>query len=337
MPPKQIGTIIHGALGDCYEQLLAIKELRKAEPHNKWTGFFAAEERLNAMKHFDLNMLDEIYPASEISNVNVDTFFLFQVRDPELRRDIIEKLPPSIRCKMDITTNRKPWAIIKKHNFKKSGLSLELSDLGKNHFKKSLVYNEIDLNIFKERFTVGYLWRHRRAGGAIKTYFQPSSEWIIKTKSELLNRLTKDYNAHIFICGMNKDKHNLMSGISEEDKLNAGLLEGEHRSKYTDAQFDISTERCTYLRGTGFAAEIETLSMCDLLLLMPSGFSEALWMKQKPPTLLLDPPPDYMIKLWKNFMPLFNNYKPAYVRHNTFTRHTADNVMKMLKKQNLLP
>ena len=130
MKNERVGTIIHGALGDCYEQLCAIKKLRQIEPSRRWIGFFAVSERLDAMRHFKLDMLDEVYMASKILSVDVDYFYQFQVKDYELRRDVIDLLPEDIKSKFDLECNKKPWNLIKSHDFKQAGLELELSDMG---------------------------------------------------------------------------------------------------------------------------------------------------------------------------------------------------------------
>jgi hypothetical protein len=46
MSEKRIGTIIHGALGDCYEQICAIKVLKDKGKLGKWIGFFVDERQL---------------------------------------------------------------------------------------------------------------------------------------------------------------------------------------------------------------------------------------------------------------------------------------------------
>jgi len=336
MNNKRIGTIIHGALGDCYEQLCVIRGLRQKDPDNRWIGFFAVKERLDAIRHFKLDMLDEIHLASHIPQVTVDYFYQFQVKDDELRRDIIDVLPEDIRSKFDLKCNRKPWSHIRSHNFKLTGLGLELSDVGKNYLPVCFKENGIDPAIFGRNFTVGYLWRYRSPRGAVKGYFQQSKDWIIHTKSKLFRRLIDEYDAHIFICGMNKDKK-VIASMPKEILAEAGFVEGEYRCKFAEERLDLPRDRCVYLKGVGYAAEMEIMSHCDLLLMMPSGFSEPLWMKKKAPVVLVDPPPDYMLKIAWNRMPLFSNLIPRFFYCNNFVRHTADNIIDFLNQQKLLP
>ena len=334
---KTIGTIIHGALGDCYEQLCAIRNIRKSDKYNdtRWVGFFAAQERLNAMKHFDLEMLDEIHLASNISSIDIDIFYQFQIFDGELQRDIISKLPDHLKLKFDLTHNIKPWNVIKQHDYHKAPLELCLSAIGKEYLPINAHENLVDMDMFGKRVTIGYLWRYRSPGGAIKPYFQKSKNWIIHTKSELFKHLIKKHDAHIIICGMKKDKtHHAL--ISKETLDKAGFVEGEYRAKCADYALDLPDNKCTYLKGLGFAAELEMISKCDIIFTMPSGFSEALWMKRPSSVLLIDPPPDYLIKIGYNRMPLFNNLIPSYMMFNNFTTHTVNNVMDFIAKKGLL-
>jgi len=334
MIPTRVGTIIHGAIGDCYEQLLAIRLLRRSRKNERWIGFFNSENRLGAMKHFDLEMLDEIYTHDKISSIDVDYFYQFQIKDFELNQDILNKLPGKYREKFDFDKVVLPWHILRSHDFKKTGLELTLSDLGKKYVPICMRENKVDPMIFKNRLTIGYLWRYR-AGGAVGPYLQKSKKWILKTKSELFKKLITDYNAHIIICGMNKSRETV-SSLPDEVKGLGTFVSGEYLAKFTDYKLDIPGSNCTYLKGYGYAAEMEIMSRCNLLIMMPSGFSEALWMKRGAAVILVDPPPVYTAKLWYNRMPFFNNYNPTYAYHNTLIQHTAANVINFLRKQKLI-
>lgn len=331
----RVGTIIHGALGDCYEQLCAIKILRRADRSARWVGFFAVKERLAAMQHFELDMLDEVHIASDIPDVAIDSFYQFQINDIELQRDTISKLPADVKSKFDFTKNIKPWHVIRSHDYHKSNLELNMSRTGEDYLPLCSRENLVDMSIFGKRVTIGYLWRYREPGGAIKPYLQKSKDWIINTKSDLFQRIIKKHDAHMIVCGMKKDKSNHVS-LNKEALDKAGFVEGEYRAKFSECALNIPDENCTYLKGLGFAAELDIISKCDIVFVMPSGFSEALWMKRPSSVLLIDPPPDYLIKLWYNRMPLFNNLKPSYTLFNNFTAHTADNVIDFIVKKGLL-
>jgi hypothetical protein len=333
---ERIGTVIHGALGDCYEQLCAIGEMKRADPSKRWIGFFAVPNRLSAMTHLDMNMLDEVYPASAIEQVEVDRFYQFQINDIELRNEVIDRLPTGVRTKFDFTTNIKPWTFIRSHDFRESGLALSLSQQGQSYVPLCMEKNGLDQELFRQKFTVGYLWRHRPKGGFITARGQRPKEWILQTKSELFRKLIEQHNAHIIIAGMNKNKE-AVGSIPESVKQMGAFVQGEYLAKYTESELDIPEKSTTYLKGLGYAAEMEIMSRCDLLLMMPSGFSEALWMRRTVPVILMDPPPAYMARLWYHRMPLFDNYLPSYAFFNTFVPHTAGNVLAFLRRKKLLP
>jgi len=151
---KRIGTIIHGALGDCYEQLCAIRKLRKTNPDCRWIGFFAVKERMYAMSHFKLDMLDEMHLAGEIPQTAVNYFYQFQIKDDELRRNNIDILPKDIKSKFDLRRNIKPWHFIRAHDFKRGGMELELSDAGKGYLPLCFNENGIDPAIFGRNFLI---------------------------------------------------------------------------------------------------------------------------------------------------------------------------------------
>lgn len=335
MQKKRIGTIIHGALGDCYEQLCAIKLLKNHG--ERWIGFFVVKERLDAMKHFNIDMLDETYMVSDIANVEIDYFFQFQIKDMELQEYVFSKISHKIRSKFDFTVNIKPWQIIRTHDFRKEGLKLELSETGKDYLPVCMNHNLLSESTFQGRITVGYLWRYRTGrGAAIKPYFQRPKEWILKTKTELFNKLIAEYNAHIIIAGMNKNISG--SPVADSDVLKNGAVRtGEYKAKYATEILDIPSANCTYLKGLGYAAEMEIMSRCSFLIMMPSGFSEPLWMRRDVPVVAVDPPPDYILRLTYNRVPFFNNLEPKYFIYNAFKAHTADNVMRFLKSIKILP
>lgn len=330
-----LGTIIHGALGDCYEQLCAIKLLKLTMPDTKWIGFFAVSERMDAMVHFKLDMLDEVYKIDVIESVHVDKYFQFQIKDAELNDEVLNRLSNKLRIKFDFKNNILPWHVLRTIDYENGGIKLELSEIGKTYLPICCDLNNVSDEVFNSKFTVGFLWRYRVKGGAVNPLFQRSKEWILKTKSELFNELIDKHNAHIIVAGMDKGSAQT-NEITNAQKV-AGVVSGEYNSKYTNDTLEILSDNVCYLKGLGYAAELEIMSRCNLLLLMPSGFSEPLWMKHSEKVVLIDPPPVYMAKLWRNNMPFFNNNKLYYRWFNTFTPHTKSNVLKFLYKNSLLP
>lgn len=332
---KTIGTIIHGALGDCYEQLWSIRQIRTERTGEHWIGFFADDNRFNAMVHFDLTMFDEVLPLGELQNSRIDEFFQFQINDQELRDGIIGNLPEVTKRKFDFSRNLKPWHFIRAHDFDVAGSHLELSAVGQDYLPECMRLNEVSAETFRNRFTVGYMWRYRDAVGPTKGYLARSKDWVLSTKNDLFNTLIDQFGAHVIVAGMKKDAFN-GKHIPEDIKRKAAFVEGEYRWKVADDILDIPSEHSTFLKGLGYAQEMEIMAKCDLLLVMASGFSEPLWMRYPQKTVLLDPLPLYSLKLIYNRMPLFNNMHIKSAIFNNFVPHTADNVIGYLRKQKLL-
>lgn len=332
---KIIGTIIHGALGDCYEQLCSIKMVReKLFPGTKWIAFFKDDRDLKYMLHYDLDMVDEVYLCNRIQDVHVDVFYQFQVRDPELVVDVLSQLPYNIQRKFDLDTVIKPWHIIREHEFEEKGIKLNLSALGEEYYPFCVKENGIDENIFHKKMTVGYLWRYRDSNDAIKPMFQRTKEWILRTKGELFNYLIEKYDAHIIVGGMKRITHD--SGTTQMlEKY--GFHKGSYQHKCSLDVFNLPDENVTYLKGLGFAEEIKIFSKCSFALTMPSGFSEALWMRRENPVFVMDPPPVYLAKLMWNKMPLFFNTKSKHFAFNNLLPHNKPIVSGFLKDQHVLP
>ena len=307
---KIIGTIIHGALGDCYEQLCAIKILRHNLVNSKWIGFFAVKDRMIAMQNYNLDMLDEVYFFTDIVNISVDTFYQFQIDDDELKSTVIYSLPDNVRNKFDFSHNIIPWSIIKNFDYSRNGLKLNISNIGQENLRCCFSANNIDLSIFKDKFTVGYLWRYRKFGGAIKPYFQKSIDSILKNKSDLFNKLISQYNAHIIVAGMSYEEGN---EEIRNIRIKGGVVQGEIKSKFSTYKLNIPRKNVTYLKGLGYASEMEIMSYCDIIIVMPSGFSEPLWMRREKPVFLVDAPLHYIMKLYINGMPFFKDNGIWYI------------------------
>src|SRR3981189_3532647 len=91
-----VGSILHGAYGDYYEQIVCLRYLKRIRPDVHLVLFFASESRLTELAVFDLSFADEVHPVSVICDVPVETFLQFQVQDPELRQAVLSKLPTSV-------------------------------------------------------------------------------------------------------------------------------------------------------------------------------------------------------------------------------------------------
>lgn len=70
---------------------------------------------------------------------------------------------------------------------------------------------------------------------------------------------------------------------------------------------------------------------------MPSGFSEALWIKRDAGTVLVDTPRQYLLKLLWNRMPLFGIRSLRELLFQLRQPHTAGRVLAHLARRGLLP
>ena len=330
----RVGSIIHGALGDCYEQLVCLKEYKEHNENIELILFFAVENRYRAFRHFNLDFAHEIYTAEQIPNINVDVYYQFQIHDKELQEELICNLSVRIRNKLDMKMNVLPWQLIRKHEFSKSPLELSLSERGIKYLTSIKKILNIDENGIVSKYKIGFLWRYRKKG-LIDSFGQFSQETVFSNINSLLGILVEDYNAHIFVCGMNYGALEQL-GCYRDIVQEAGLALGERKNNFIDKRFTIPDDSVTYLLGAGYAIELELMSHCDLILTMPSGFSEPLWMMQKQPVVMLFPPLKYLLKLWRRRMNLFNHNTLHGKLFNSFTFHSPSNVIAYLKKRGYL-
>lgn len=330
----RIGTILHGAYGDVYEQALSISLLKaQCNSSDKFIAFFSRQDRLKAFSHFKFDMFDEIYAIDDIESVPIDSFYQYQINDIELKMDILKHLSNDVMKKFNLTINYLPWKTLKKHDFIRKPLSIVLSGHGIEHYQRLLDKHDLSSKYRHCKLSIGYLWRYRSRHGAVKPYFQKSKNWIIQSKSELFNLLIEKHNAHIVIAGMNAGEN---TNSQSKDQKDAGVLLGEIEAKFANDTLDIPAENVTYLSGDGYGSEMEIIANTDIQIVMPSGFSEPLWMRNGMRTLLVDPPPVYLLKLLKYRMPLFDNTDVAMFYYNNLKKHTARTVYKELRRRKLL-
>ncbi len=319
-----VGSILHGAYGDYYEQLVSLKQYKRKRPGTRLALFFASPKRLEELRVFDMSFADAIHLASELDGVHVDEFVQYQIRDGELQRDIISKLPVRISSKFDFTKNLKPWTVMRELDYRDPTSDIGLSDLGRERLPGCMRDNDIDPALFRERLTVGFLWRHRATGpdAAVSAFLQEPEERVLATKSELLQTLVRDHDAHVLICGMNLT-------VTDENRTRVD-------AKFTEKKLQLDPTRSTYLQGLSWGLELETLRRCSFCVVMPSGFSEALWMKGAP-VCLVDAPPHYVAKLVWNRMPLFDVLRsPRELAFQLRRPHDAARVIDRLTQRGLL-
>ena len=320
-----VGSILHGAYGDYYEQLCALRSFKLRNPGARLILFFASNRRKKEFEVFDLAFADELHPRAAIPDVAVDRFLQFQVFDEELHRDVLSHLPSEVLAKIDRRHNLKPWTFIRRVWRENPELcDVGLSEVGRCLLPESETENRIPPGVFDTRFTVGFLWRYRKdlPGSAIRARGQLDADELIAIRSELFRRLISEFNAHILVCGMMSTPENRF----------------RNDGKYDNLGLDLPADRVTYLQGVSWGLELETLRRCSLCLLMASGFSEALWLKRRgKATVMLDPPVHYVAKLLWHRMPLFDALNPRELAFQVRQPHTTDRVMGYLRRRNLLP
>lgn len=330
---KRIGSILHGALGDYYEQILCLLKYKEENPEIQLIAFFAVANRHQAFSHYDLSFFDEIYHIQSLGDVSIDKYYQFQIKDPELQENILHKLSDDEKAKFDFSGKLLPWKILKKHDFTTSPLTLHLNQKGLGYLQFVKDIHSIDDDTYRNTMKVGFLWRYRKKG--INGFGQYPKKVVKKHVSNLMNYFISNYSAHIFVCGMGASNlHSL--DCYERVVREGGIALGEHKYKFDGETLGIPDAQVTYLMGTGYAAEMEIMSQCDLLITMPSGFSEPLWMMKLQPVVMIFPPLEYLLRLWKHRMPLFGNDKLAGKIFNTFIFHSAKNVIRYLTFQGFL-
>jgi hypothetical protein len=313
-----IGSILHGAYGDYYEQLVALRGYKRLYPNRRLILFFATISRFKEMAVFDMSFADEIHPPTEITRIHVDAFFQFQVRDKELQQ-FLDTLPESVRKLIDRKTLNRPWSWVRRLWRKEPELcDIGLSQAGREALPKCMAENGVDESIFPNRFTVGFLWRYRASTGYITSRGQPPENVVRATKGALLKHYLEQNNAAVLIAGMN-------------------LVVNESNRERTDCKFSNQTlpvsGDCLYLKGLSWGLELEIMRRCTLCFVMASGFSEALWLKRRGVnTFMVDPPRSYLLKLVYHRMPFFSILKLGRLSYNWVNTHTPERVMSFVKR-----
>lgn len=321
-----LGSILHGAYGDYYEQMIGLRYLKHRDPGCRLSVFFGDDLRMAELSVFDLSFADAVYPRAALPDVPVDRFHQYQVADPELRAEVIDPLPADVRARFDLSTVLKPWHDIKRAWRERPGLcDVGLSPDGRGRLPACQAENRIPPGVFAPgRVTVGFLWRYRRPGANVRPWGQRPQDEVIRLRSDLLRRLIAEYDAHVLVCGMN---------VVTTDANRART-----DNKYTDQALDLPPDRVTYLQGLSWGLELETVRNCTACVVMASGFSEALWLKRGGRgAVLVDPPYHYLAKLVYNRMPLFDATSPGGLLYLARQPHTPDRVLERLRREGVLP
>jgi hypothetical protein len=192
--------------------------------------------------------------------------------------------------------NRMPWKYLRSILPLAPCDQLGLAESGRRALPELMQQCSIPSTIFNGP-TIGFLWRHRAPGGAIKPILQADARQLTEKYSRLFRRLIGTYGCHVLICGMKVHR----------------TPENMHRidAKYPEYGLNLPDEFATHLKGLSWALELEVLSRCTVCVVNPSGFSEALWIKRNSGVLLVDPSLHYLAKAMWHRMPLFNLSQPG--------------------------
>jgi hypothetical protein len=290
-----VSSILHGAYGDYYEQAVCLKNYRLRHPGTRLKLYAASPHRLAELRVLDFSWADCFELYTEIPEHGIDRFFQFQAHDTDLRAEVFPKLPKSVLPMLRSEPNRLPWHCLRSILPLSAAQQVGLSEAGRSALPQVMRENGIDPHIFQSP-TIGFLWRHRSSGGAVKTTFQADAAHLVAKYSRLFRGLIDSHGCHILICGMKVPR----------------TPENMYRidAKYPVYGLDLPGESATHLKGLSWALELEILSRCTVCVVNPSGFSEALWIKRGASVLLVDPPPHYLAKTVWHRMPLFNLRRP---------------------------
>ena len=286
-----VGSILHGAYGDYYEQAACLKHYALSNPETRIKLFAADPHRLEALRVLDFSWADCFELYTEIPKHQIDKFLQFQIKDRELRDEVLAKLPDDILSRMDSEKNLLPWRSLRSILPLSSEQQLSLSDYGRNLLPDNMRENGISPEVFRKP-TIGFLWRYRASGGAISAKFQPDAARLVEKYSRLFRRLSETCDCRILVCGMKVER----------------TSENMHRinAKYPPYGLDLPAGSSTHLKGLSWPLELEILSRCTVCVANPSGFSEALWIKRGSGVVLMDPPADYVAKALWHRAPFFN-------------------------------
>lgn len=301
--PQKIGSILHGAYGDYFEQLLCLVDLAKNNVQHSYHLFFENKYRMEEFLKLDMSFTDSISYVDEICNIDIDQFYQFQICDSELKANVLNKLPPEYLKKFDFTSNLLPHIYMNKvQENKKVRFDLTFTEAGGETIDE--IKSTLPKNIFKGK-TIGFMWRYRSPNGAVNPMFMPSEEVLKEKYSKVLQQAITKWDCQVLVAGMK---------VKTTEK-NKHIVD----AKFPEYGLNFQHENLHYLPGKGWLAEVELISQCDIVICNPSGFSEAIFLKGKE-CVVVDPPLHYILKTIKNSFPLFNIGIKSYIQIKTFLR-----------------
>jgi hypothetical protein len=310
-----ISSILHGAYGDYYWQATSLKLMASRNPGLKFRLYAASSHRLETIRQFDLSFAESFEPWEKLLDAPPTEFVQYQVLDPDLQRDVISKLPAATRARIG-NVNRIYYQDLLGSMPLSPPNRLALNPEGLAAAGRAMYSYGLDPDFFERRPTIAFLWRYRTHQSAIHPFLQPPAEECVRKYSSAFRRLIDDFGCHILVTGMN-----LVTDESNRTRVDA---------KYTSVGLDLPSDSCTYLKGLGWAADLEILSRCTAAAGMASGFTEALETHRGGGVVLLDPPLIYLMKFFKYRVRLFGNMTPAGLWKTWSRPHSEDRIYRWL-------
>lgn len=294
MKKQIVGSILHGAYGDVYEQLLCLKHFVLTRPGTVLKLYAATSTRLEAFEALDLSFASSFELWTNIERApEIETFCQFQVKDAELRADVLAHLSAETLAKIDQETNHLPWNYLRDHALipENDRVSLPLSGNGARAMQELEHTAGLSHEIWS-RPTVSFLWRYRKGTGAISSFGQKSEQELVAGYSRMFRRLIDQFGCHLLVCGMNV--------VTNE--INRARMD----NKYPSFGLDLPDEHVTYMQGLSWPLELEVASRATVACGHTSGFTEGLWLKRGGDVVLMDAQPHYLAKTAYHRMPLFD-------------------------------
>ena len=189
MAKTVIGSILHGAYGDLYEQATCLKHYVDSHPQVELKLFAATEVRFQSFSVLDLSFASSFELWTEIENhPQIDSFFQFQVFDRELNNSVLSKLSAAILAKIDREHNHLPWNYLRDHKLIPTPPRFQLSPSpsGFTELQNVIDGNAIPPAIWSKP-TVNFLWRYRGPGTRSHPQLRPEARG--KTPRRLFPRL----------------------------------------------------------------------------------------------------------------------------------------------------
>lgn len=308
MGKRIVGSILHGAYGDLYEQVLCLKHYAGAHPETELRLFAATATRLEAFQALDLSFALSFELWREIEKQpEIENFEQFQIHDAELKNDVLSNLSSPTLKKFDREHNKLPWTYMRENGLipEPNGLRLTLAPEGEQELVAVAAGNGIRDEIWA-RPTISFLWRYRKGAGAISSFGQKTEQELVAGYSRMFRKLIDQFGCHVLVCGMNV----------VTDETNRVRTD----NKYPSFGLDLPPENVTYMKGLSWPLELELASRATVACGHASGFTEGMWLKRGRDMVLMDAPPHYLAKAAYHRMPLFHLDRPWTLAQAMFER-----------------